>query len=253
QVAAAGKAETFERVVEEAAGEVAGKRPSRAVRAPKARRQTDDQEPRAARTERGDRRVEPPRLAAAPIPAERFEARAERAGPPRLAGRVGTAPFSLRSRRHRGARRRPPAAAPPDAAGIAACGAHAARALRAPRARPGRGRSWAAARRCRGRRRLGGATRPRPSAAASRWWRPRSRARAPAAPRNRLDQRAKVAVAREQHHVIDRACDLHGIDRELDVHVALDLAPAGLIDEFFGRLGDDAIAVVVEPVDQRSD
>src|SRR5215831_18645859 len=60
------------------------------------------------------------------------------------------------------------APAPSDAAGIAACGGRAARALRAPRARPGRGRSWAAARRCRGRCRLAGATRRQPSAAASR-------------------------------------------------------------------------------------
>ena len=74
-----------------------------------------------------------------------------------------------------------------------------------------------------------------------------------AAPLHRLDQRAEVAVAREQHHVVDRAGDLHGIDGKLDVHVALDLAPAGLIDEFLGRLGHDAVAVVVEPVDQRPD
>src|SRR5215831_6581950 len=74
-----------------------------------------------------------------------------------------------------------------------------------------------------------------------------------AAPLHRLDQRAEVAVAREQHHVVDRPCDFHGIDRELDVHVALDLAPAGLIDEFLGRLGHDAVAIVVEPVDQRPD
>src|SRR5215470_7300031 len=33
----------------------------------------------------------------------------------------------------------------------------------------------------------------------------------------------------------------------------LDLAPAGLIDEFLGRLGHDAVAIVVEPVDQRPD
>ena len=47
--------------------------------------------------------------------------------------------------------------------------------------------------------------------------------------------------------------ELHGIDRELDVHVAFDLAAAGLVDEFLGRLGDDRVAVVVEPVDQRAD
>src|SRR5262249_56805380 len=68
--------------------------------------------------------------------------------------------------RQGGVRRRPPAAAPSNAAGIAACGGRAARALRAPRARPGRGRSWAAARQCRGRRRLGGGTRGQPSAGA---------------------------------------------------------------------------------------
>ena len=47
--------------------------------------------------------------------------------------------------------------------------------------------------------------------------------------------------------------NFHGVDRELDVHVSFDLATAGLIDKFFGRLGDDRIAVVVEPVDQRTD
>src|SRR5262249_45833883 len=165
QVAAAGKAETFERVVEEAAGKIARKRPSRTVRAPHAGGQTEDQEPRAARTERGDRRIEPIRLAAAPLLAERFEARAERAVAAGLAGRVGVAVFSLRNRRHRGVRRRPPAAAPSDAAGIAACGARAARALRAPRARPGRGRSWGAAPPCPGRCRLGGGNRRAPTAA----------------------------------------------------------------------------------------
>ena len=74
-----------------------------------------------------------------------------------------------------------------------------------------------------------------------------------AAPLHRLDQRAEVAVAGEQHHVIDVGRDFHGVDGELDVHVALDLAPAGLVDEFLGRLGDDGIAVVVEPIDQRPD
>src|SRR5262249_62203203 len=127
----------------EAAGKMAGKRPSRAVRAPQAGSQTDDQEPRAARTERGDRRVEPAGLAVAPILAECFEARAERAVATGLAGRAGIAAFNLRSRRHRGARRRPPAAAPSNAAGIAACGARAAPALPAPHAPPGGRRSRA--------------------------------------------------------------------------------------------------------------
>jgi hypothetical protein len=48
-------------------------------------------------------------------------------------------------------------------------------------------------------------------------------------------------------------CEFHGIDREFDVHVALHLASAGSVDEFLGRLGDHGVAVVVEPVDQRTD
>jgi hypothetical protein len=43
-----------------------------------------------------------------------------------------------------------------------------------------------------------------------------------------------------------------GIDRELDVHVALGLAAAAGVDERLGRLGDDGVAVVIEPVDQRT-
>src|ERR1700738_3653599 len=82
----------------------------------------------------------------------------------------GIAALSLRNcRRHRGARRRPPAAAPSDAAGIVACGGRAARALRAPRARPDRGRSSAAALRCRGRCRLGRGTRGETSGGARGW------------------------------------------------------------------------------------
>ena len=74
-----------------------------------------------------------------------------------------------------------------------------------------------------------------------------------AAPLHRLDQRAEVAVAGEQHHLVDMRRDLHGVDRKLDVHVAFDLAPPGLVDEFLGRLGDDGVAVVIEPIDQRPD
>jgi hypothetical protein len=47
--------------------------------------------------------------------------------------------------------------------------------------------------------------------------------------------------------------ELHGINRKLDVHVTLYLAPAAGIDEFLGRLGDDGEAVVIQPVDQRAD
>jgi hypothetical protein len=47
--------------------------------------------------------------------------------------------------------------------------------------------------------------------------------------------------------------DLHGIDCELNVHVALNLAPPAMIDELLRRLGNDRVAVVFEPIDQWSD
>ena len=64
---------------------------------------------------------------------------------------------------------------------------------------------------------------------------------------------SEVAVAGKQHHLVDMRREFHGIDRKLDVHIAFDLAAAGLVDEFLGRLGDDGIAVVIEPIDQRPD
>jgi hypothetical protein len=48
---------------------------------------------------------------------------------------------------------------------------------------------------------------------------------------HRLDQRAEIAVAGEQHHVVDVAGEFHGVDGELDIHVAFDLAAAGLVDD----------------------
>src|SRR5262245_10654900 len=68
-----------------------------------------------------------------------------------------------------------------------------------------------------------------------------------------FDKRTEIAVTREKDHVIDRARDFHGIDREFDIHVSFDFSPASLIHKFLGRLGDNRIAVVVEPVDQRTD
>ena len=53
--------------------------------------------------------------------------------------------------------------------------------------------------------------------------------------------------------MVEMVGKLHGIDRKLDIHVALDLAPTHRIDEFLGRLGHHGVAVVVEPVDQRPD
>jgi len=46
---------------------------------------------------------------------------------------------------------------------------------------------------------------------------------------------------------------LHGVDRQLDIHVALDLAAAAGVDEFLGQLGDNRVAVIPEPIDERPD
>jgi hypothetical protein len=43
------------------------------------------------------------------------------------------------------------------------------------------------------------------------------------------------------------------IDRKLDVHIAFHPAAAAGVGEFLGRLGDDGVAIVVEPVEQRAD
>jgi hypothetical protein len=68
-----------------------------------------------------------------------------------------------------------------------------------------------------------------------------------------LDQRAEITVSRKQDLLVDPAGELHRVDREFDVHVALDLAASGRLDVFLGRLGDDGVAVVVEPIEQRRD
>src|SRR5262249_8240078 len=148
-------------------------------------RQTHDEKSRAPRAERGHRCVEPVGFAATPFPPEGLQPRTKRAIPSWFAGALLRGAFSPRNRRrHLRLRRRRPAAAPWAAAETAAYGARAARALLAPRARRDRGRSSAAARRYRGRRRLAGAARRRPLAAAWIWWRPRGPApRAAARPR----------------------------------------------------------------------
>jgi hypothetical protein len=45
----------------------------------------------------------------------------------------------------------------------------------------------------------------------------------------------------------------HGIDRQLDIHVALHLAAAIGVGEFLRRFGHHGEAVVMQPVDQRTD
>jgi hypothetical protein len=68
-----------------------------------------------------------------------------------------------------------------------------------------------------------------------------------------LHQRAEVAVAGEQHHVVEVRGQLQRVDRQLDVHVALDLATTRRVDELLGRLRHHPVAVVVQPVDQGAD
>jgi hypothetical protein len=67
-----------------------------------------------------------------------------------------------------------------------------------------------------------------------------------------FDQRAETAIAGKQHDLIDILGQFHRIDRNLDMHVALDLNLAVGIDELFGGLRDNRVAIVVEPVDQRT-
>jgi hypothetical protein len=65
--------------------------------------------------------------------------------------------------------------------------------------------------------------------------------------------RPEHSIAGEQRDLIDMLSDFHRIDREFDVHVALQLAAAGGVDVFLGRLGYDGVAVVIQPIDQGAD
>ena len=44
----------------------------------------------------------------------------------------------------------------------------------------------------------------------------------------------------------------HDVNRQLDIHVAFDLATASGIGEFLGRFCDHGIAVVIKPIDKRA-
>ena len=68
---------------------------------------------------------------------------------------------------------------------------------------------------------------------------------------DRFDQRSEVAIAGEQDHEVEMRRHVHGVDRKLDVHIALDFSAPRGVDELFRRLGHDRIAIVIEPVDQR--
>jgi len=47
--------------------------------------------------------------------------------------------------------------------------------------------------------------------------------------------------------------EFHGVDGQLDIHVAFDLTAAFAVSVFLGRFGDHGEAVIVQPVDQRAD
>jgi hypothetical protein len=64
---------------------------------------------------------------------------------------------------------------------------------------------------------------------------------------------SEIAVAGKDHVVVDMFGEFQRVDRQLDVHIALDLAAAGGVGELLRRLGHDLVAIVVEPVDQRPD
>ena len=53
--------------------------------------------------------------------------------------------------------------------------------------------------------------------------------------------------------MIDVLRHLEHVDRQLDIHVAFDAAPPHRVGEFLCRLGHHRIAIVIEPIDERSD
>ena len=53
--------------------------------------------------------------------------------------------------------------------------------------------------------------------------------------------------------MVDVLRHLEHVDRQLDIHVALDPAPTHRVGEFLGRLGYHRVAVVIEPIDERPD
>ena len=69
----------------------------------------------------------------------------------------------------------------------------------------------------------------------------------------RLDQRAEIAVAGKEHDVIDMRRNFHRVDRQLDIHIAFDLAAPLAVGEFLGRFGHHGEAVVMQPIHERTD
>src|SRR6266403_1793170 len=68
-----------------------------------------------------------------------------------------------------------------------------------------------------------------------------------------LHKRAKVAVPGKQHYLVELSGKFHRIHCEFDTHAALEPATALAIVELFGWFDNHSEAVVVEPIEQRSD
>jgi len=90
----------LERLVEEVAGVIAGEGSPGAVCALEAGGEADDQQAGVTPAERGDRRIEPVGLAAAPLFPERLETPdlSDTAAPGAFAGEMGTSSFSQKMR-----------------------------------------------------------------------------------------------------------------------------------------------------------
>ena len=67
-----------------------------------------------------------------------------------------------------------------------------------------------------------------------------------------INHATEITVAGEKHDMVDARRKLHRVDGKLDIHIAFDAAAALRVGEFLGGLGHNGIAIVVEPVDQRS-
>ena len=258
RVAAARKAEVEQRRVEQIAGEIAGERPPGAVGAPQARRQADDQQARVCRARRTaprrcTRRARACRLAArkATRRGQSGQSRGASAGTLRharscVARRQAAAALSGGPRPRRRDSRASPARArrARGADGARVPGSRTGRVAGSRQiwsSRSARSMNWSACRRSSSAT-IGGwvcsvdttlTRRPRICMAAT-------RARKSPSPVNsttwsRCSTRRMAST------------------RQLDVHVALDLAPAERVGELLGRLGDHGVAVVVEPIDQRPD
>jgi hypothetical protein len=67
---------------------------------------------------------------------------------------------------------------------------------------------------------------------------------------DRFNQPPIIAVAGEEHHLVDLLRQLHGVDGQFNFHFAFGTATAIAIEEFLRCLGDDGVSVLIQPIDQ---